>query len=466
MRVPYGKRIASISLSVLLFVSILVIISNPSYANAEVQTRNTTSSSAPEVGAASGSNRFLVWEDSTPGNWEIFFRRSTDNGATWKPTVNLSNNPGPSQVPLIAVSGSHVYVVWRQANTEGLLPNIFFIHSADNGATWGPKIKISSSGSVQIPSYDLAALGGNVYVIWQDSSGTLFRRSTDNGATWKQAIPLCACGGSDHQLAVSGVNVYGTWKVGTDILVIRSTDSGASWKPLKYLTNNDGFGQVGAPSIAVSGSNAYVVWHDRIQGNYEIFIRRSTDNGATWKPLVNLSNNPEWSAFPQIAASGFNVYVVWADEIVQIPKAHFSEADIFLRRSTDGGVTWKPRVELVDNQPPSLNPHIAVSSSNVYVVWEQRSDSTDSALHDVFFRRSADNGATWKPLKNLSSDGKSIDPQIFASGSSVYGVWIAEATPSNYDVFLRRSIDNGATWESAKNLSDNAGGSSRPSLGV
>jgi len=64
-----------------------------------------------------------VWEDNTLGEREIFFRKSTDGGASFDATVNLSNNVGGSFDPQIAVSGNNVYVVWVDI-TPGL--DIFF----------------------------------------------------------------------------------------------------------------------------------------------------------------------------------------------------------------------------------------------------------------------------------------------------------------------------------------------------
>jgi hypothetical protein len=63
------RIIGSISFSALL-ISSLYVIANPGAASA-------TNTDADEVGEASGSNRFVVWSDATPGNFEIFFRRST-----------------------------------------------------------------------------------------------------------------------------------------------------------------------------------------------------------------------------------------------------------------------------------------------------------------------------------------------------------------------------------------------------
>jgi Neuraminidase (sialidase) len=239
----------------------------------------------------------------------------------------------------------------------------------------------------------------------------------------------------------------------SDIFFRRSTDNGATWKFFKNLSSTGG---AESPQMAVSASNVYVVWTDDTPGNNDIFFRRSTDNGATWKSKVNISNNVGDSLTPQVNFSGINVYVAWSDDLP-------TNNDIFVRRSADNGATWKVAKNLSNNPGPSLNPQIAASGSSAHVVWDQR--NTGQTLSDVFFRRSTDNGATWNLAKNLSSNGHSGDPDLAVSGSIVYTVWVNSGT-GNGDIFLRRSTDNGATWQALKNLSSNTSGSHDPQIGV
>lgn len=53
---------------------------------------------------ASDAAIHVVWSDDTPGNSEIYFKTSADNGATWSANKRLTNNTGASQYPSIAVS--------------------------------------------------------------------------------------------------------------------------------------------------------------------------------------------------------------------------------------------------------------------------------------------------------------------------------------------------------------------------
>jgi hypothetical protein len=463
MKVRDSKNIGTSTLIGLLLVSTLVIAGNQTnYVNAEEQpsdSSSATSASSDEVTAASGSNRFVVWQDDTPGNQDIFFKRSTDNGATWKSTVNLSNNFADSISPLISVSGSHVYVVWLQWSASHTTIDIFLRHSSDNGATWKTSINISKSFGLSHVQ-QLSVSGSNVYVIWQDDTfgndDVLFRRSTDNGATWKPFVNL-SNNPSDSlspQIAASGSNVYVTWfdQTSGEILFRRSADNGATWKTVQNLSSNPGFS--GSPKIAVSGSNVYVVWGQASADNtsFDIFFRRSTDNGATWKSKVNVSNDGASGGEQKIAVSGSNVYVVYQ-----------GGTDVLFRRSTDNGDTWKPKVNLSNDPANSQNHEIAATGSNVYVVWNDVADPDNA---EVLFTRSTDNGATWKSIKNFSNNpSNSGEPRVSATGSEVYIVW-SDLVSLNYDILLKRSTNNGATWNPLKNISNNGGSSFSPQIAI
>ena len=53
------------------------------------------------------NNVYVVWEDDTPGNNEVLFTVSNDNGPTFSTsTDHLSNNAGDSDEPQISSSTS------------------------------------------------------------------------------------------------------------------------------------------------------------------------------------------------------------------------------------------------------------------------------------------------------------------------------------------------------------------------
>jgi hypothetical protein len=48
---------------------------------------------------------YIVWTDNSPGNYDIFFIKSTDGGNTFSKPLNLSNDPGLSYLPRIVTAG-------------------------------------------------------------------------------------------------------------------------------------------------------------------------------------------------------------------------------------------------------------------------------------------------------------------------------------------------------------------------
>lgn len=89
---------------------------------------------------------------------------------------------------------------------------------------------------------------------------------------------------------------------------------------------------------------------------YDVSFRTSTDGGATFGSTTNLSNNAGNSAFPAIAASGNNVYVVWHDDTL-------GNNEILYKKSTDGGANFGDITNLSNNAGSSSNPAMAVGNN-------------------------------------------------------------------------------------------------------
>ena len=304
---------------------------------------------------------YVVWQDNTPGNWDILYRR---NGGDFDAsTINLSGTPTNSFRPAIAASDNSVHIVFED-----------------------------------------------------DSSGNL------------------------------------------DIFYRKSTDGGASYDLDINLSNNEGSSF--EPSIAISEESVYVVWYDDTSGNYEILYRKSVDGGETFGPTENLSNDPRPSLSPSVTTSNGNVHVVWTDG--------FGD-EVFYTRSTDDGDNFGPVINLSNDVGGSALPSIAVSINNVYVVWSLY--NTDVGQYtDIAFRSSDDNGITFNNIINISNNvGISSDPKISTTGNNVYVVWRDTGDynniPENYEIFYRKSVDGGSSFESEfSNLSNNAGFSYVPSV--
>jgi hypothetical protein len=213
------------------------------------------------------------------------------------------------------------------------------------------------------------------------------------------------------------------------------------------------------PRILLSGFNIYVIWVDFVTGNDDIYFKRSTDGGASFGNTINLSNDLGDSYNFKVSLSGDYMYIVWQDETLGVN----GTADIFFKRSTDGGASFGNTINLSNNTGDSIRPEIAVSGSNIFIVWQNQATKGDN----VFFKRSTDGGASFGDTINLSnSRGYSTNPEISVNNSSsVYTVWQNQASNNTiHDIFFRESTDGGASFGNIINLSNNQEDSTNPDI--
>lgn len=479
------KRVFTIFLSLILLTSFFTLLGSYKAGATEEAEHLATSvdgiatADPGQILAASGNNRFVVWIDNSPGNWDILFRRSTDSGATWMPTANLSLNPGRSGSPQMLVSGSNIHIIWLQTNAAETSSDVFYRRSIDNGATWGARINLSTSGSLDPFNYigapSIKVSGTNIYVVWldegQSSRGDVFfRRSIDNGGTWKSIVNLStnAIDSYNPTIAVLGSHVYVAWKDGygtfdepSDISFRRSADNGATWKAKLKLSNSGDIDRFHQPVIGAASSNVYVAW---VSSNAEsAILKRSTNNGATFGSTKPLSGFVGESHALEMDVAGSNVYVT-VTSFDTLSSCGFDQS-IALNRSTDSGATFSSKT-LAEGYISI--PSVAASGSNLFVLYSEGEalDCGESGPREVYVLRSTNSGGTFSPRKNLSNnDGNSWANNIALFGTSVYAVW-SDSTPGNSEIFFKRSTDNGVTWKATKNLSSNSGASSAAGIGT
>jgi hypothetical protein len=99
--------------------------------------------------ASQSSNVHVVLWDNRDGNYEIYYKRSTNAGATWEPDMRLTNNPAISGSSSIAVSGDTVHVVWNDNRTVNW--GLYYKRSPNAGIS-GHKIPLPlMATSAQLP---------------------------------------------------------------------------------------------------------------------------------------------------------------------------------------------------------------------------------------------------------------------------------------------------------------------------
>ncbi len=266
-------------------------------------TNNSAPSSFPSV-SVSGSVVHVVWmDDRDGGNPEIYYKRSTDGGESWEADTRLTNDPAVSEFPSVSVSGQVVHVVWddnRDGNFE-----IYYKRSTDGGVSWSEDTRLTNySAHSYSPSVSVSGLA--VHVVWYDfrdgNFEIYYKRSTDGGVSWSEDTRLTnySFTSASPSVSVSGQVVHVVWQDGRDdnweIYYKRSDDGGVSWGIADTrLTNNSAESQL--PSVAVSGSIVHVVWMDKRDDDWEIYYKRDptgnpSDRSGITRQFTSTKNYP------------------------------------------------------------------------------------------------------------------------------------------------------------------------------
>ena len=111
----------------------------------------------------------LVWYDDTPGNLEVYYRKTTNGGKTWSPTERMTWTSGDSRHPVIAGDSTDaVHVVWDD-DTPGD-DEIYYKKSTNGGTTWSTVQRLTwTSGSSRYPAMAIDA-DDAIHVVWQDDT--------------------------------------------------------------------------------------------------------------------------------------------------------------------------------------------------------------------------------------------------------------------------------------------------------
>jgi hypothetical protein len=347
-------------------------------------TWNSGSSSTPKAAVDSDNHIHVVWQDKTPGNYEIFYKKSTNRGITWS-TKRLSWTSGISKNPAIAVDSGNIHVVWcdeTPGNAE-----IYYKRSTNGGVTWGGIKRLTwNLGGSYVP--EIAADSGQIHVVWEDSTPGNY-----------------------------------------EIYYKKSTNGGETWGSVKRITWNTGGSN--SPAIAVDSSNTiHIVWHDLTPGNWEIYYKRSTNGGVSWGDIKRLTWSFDTSYGPAIAIdSSDNIHAAWHD-------ASSGNNEIYHKRSTNGGVTWDSTKRLTWNAASSNTPAIAVDSSDgIHMSW---TDFTPGNA-EISYKRSTNNGVTWESTKRLTwNTGYSVSPAIAVDLSKTIHVFWHDSFPGNYEIYYKK----------------------------
>jgi len=273
-----------------------------------------------------------------------------------------------------------------------------------------------------------------VYVGWsqvyQDRESAVVATSLDGGKTFSDPVNVAANYLQDEAVRLELAKAAGRPTAPT----VNALD--VTWPVLTV----DGKGTL------------HAVWHARGRPGPPVddsatYLSRSTDRGKTFTVAqIGQPSNAfinaviAWS--PEGGVAG-TLHLAYHSTTTR--KVDF-EYDVFYRRSTDDGATWTDEKTLNDDDPTGLfvqvHPHMTLApNGRIDVAWWDFRNDTGNFANDVYLTSSSDNGATW--TKNLRVTDQSVNRRI--------GPWFGNADIRQPPGIVSRDEYTLLVWDDTRN---------------
>jgi hypothetical protein len=364
---------------------------------------------------------------------------------SWGGRSNVSNTSADSRQGDLAVGGTDIHIVWRE--DTGADANIYFKNKDKEDTSWSSALDLTQTTAGQCLNPAIAVVDNGtsdrIHVVWEDySEGSyrdiLYRKSLDGGSNWDNALdagPDSITGDTYDayapDIAITSTIPHVVWHGAptgnTKIFYSKDPNGdGINWTNPYTVSTSANVNE--NPAVALDGSNRiHVTWHDVDEG---IKHRRLT--GGTWSSVTDLSGGN--STYPDIAAKGNDVYVVWNTLVTG------NQYEVWCRRWDGSSWSTASTIATVTTSPisPYPSPRVSVDNSDtVHVAWH----GLGTNEREIWHSQSTDKGASWSSPVNISQNSD-VPSQLVSIGTDseddAHVAW-QEQVSDQWDIFHSRT---------------------------
>jgi hypothetical protein len=283
---------------------------------------NTGGSFGAQLAMAADGSINVVWEDDSNSGSTISYIRLSINGVPFSAPKNLSANLGNSTESQIAVdAGGNIDVIFADSTPGASNPgnfNIFFSRSTDQGLTFSSPKNLSSSLTNSLHAHLAVDATGGIYAVWEENvaidagnKDIFFTRSSDSGATFSAPTNLSNNFGNSSNAslvvdAAGGINL--SWEDDTpgltNIFFTDSQDAGVTFSTPQNLSNDSG-SSTEAQIVADKNGDLNVLWSDDAPGVNQAAVSQTPVNQI----LFSRFTNPQAVKHPPVANAGSDQFL-------------------------------------------------------------------------------------------------------------------------------------------------------------
>lgn len=304
----------------------------------------------------------------------------------------------------------------------------------------------------------------------QITVGGAMVKSTDGGATWSPMVELAKTV-SIRDVAVDTSTSQDIVLVATDGGLYRSVDGGATYTQVTGSFANRfvwSFAKTSAGWLMTtqeaSGCTIFArACYSSGAGVADGVIYLSTDQGATWAPVMNGITGAIGRTTLAVGAPGDSVVYALAADAYYIQDTTKSQVDVF--KSTDGGQTWAATGTNSTKAPVVKNNYVQNMNVLSAQAWYNQLilvDPTDTSRNTVYIggtysaAKTTDGGSTWNVLSTwlYGYPDANGNPMEYVHADMHAAAFKTSGTPTvllGTDGGIFASTDNGSHWTSDKN---------------
>ena len=195
------------------------------------------------------------------------------------------------------------------------------------------------------------------------------------------------------------------------------------------------------PRLAFGGANYLVVWQDYRSGNYQIYGARVSRSGQVLDPdgiAISVAANTQ--RYPSVAFDGTNYFVVWQDK-------RNGDYDIYAARVSQSGAVLDTGIGIARAALDQSYPSVAFDGSNYLVAWEDNR----TGLSQVRAARVTQVGQVLDTAGIVlsSPDFAQSTPAVAFDGINYIAVWEDWRGAQAPDVYATRISTTGQVLDSA-----------------
>jgi len=392
---------------------------------------------APSIIQTSNNEIWVVWQKDEASTASIFYKTSSDYGASWSAEKNitafprLDTNVDPA---IVQLSNGTIWAVWSAKKT----PPDFSLNASPSQLT----IPQGGSDNSTITVASINYFQGPV-----DLEVSKIKPSPENISTTFTSPQVDVPPNYEANSTLT-INVAAEATLGSRFLVVKGTSGSLtdSTTVTVEVTNSTS----SSTSTSAETTTLSPIFPAQSEENYEIYYKYSHDNGTTWSNEATLVQNQTDDLGPSIfQASNDTIWLAWSRDVATY------NSEIFYK--TYNGSTWSNDTQLTyDDSTKNYRPAITqMEDERIWVVWH--SNRYDPEKNEILYRTY--NGSAWSVDTMLPND-LSLDrkcPAIFQDNNgTIWIFWSANLSDQSDDddIYYDQSLDNGETWEGNVHLID------------